>query len=151
MNKFKIHFLNTIWSDAIILESNGKYGFVDSASQFYYPMIKEYLDKNAVNITERKPGITGYTMPDGKILNLLAQGRLVNLAAGNGHPAEIMDISFALQATCLKYLAENGKNMKNGLYAVPFEIDRGVMASKLAAMGIKYDTLSPEQKKYLGV
>ena len=52
MNKFKIHFLNTIWSDAIILESNGKYGFVDSASQFYYPMIKEYLDKNKIQNIE---------------------------------------------------------------------------------------------------
>ena len=88
-------------------------------------------------------------MADGRILNLLAEGRLVNLAAGNGHPAEIMDMSFAIQAKGLEYLAKNRGRLENKVYAVPVEIDREVAEIKLRSNGIKIDYLSDEQKAYL--
>ena len=88
-------------------------------------------------------------MPDGRILNLLAEGRLVNLAAGNGHPAEIMDMSFAIQAKSLEFLAKNRGKLKNRVYAVPREIDEEVARIKLAAEKINIDTLSEEQREYL--
>ena len=88
-------------------------------------------------------------MADGRVLNLLAEGRLVNLAAGNGHPAEIMDMSFSLQAKCLEYLAKNGTSLERGVYPVPEELDQEVATLKLAAMRLGIDTLSEEQKEYL--
>ena len=112
------------------------------------------IDKTAlVELAEeqwqRKPNIVGYRMKDGRIINLLAEGRLVNLAAGNGHPAEIMDMSFALQAKCLEYVAVSGKSLENKVYQVPAEIDSEVARLKLASMGAGIDTLSDEQKAYL--
>ena len=98
---------------------------------------------------ERKPNIHGYRLPDGRILNLLAEGRLVNLAAGNGHPAEIMDMSFAIQAKGLEYLAKNRGKLEKRVYAVPAEIDRAVAEIKLASMQVSIDTLSPAQEAYL--
>jgi len=113
------------------------------------------IDKNSLanisaGIAERKENITGYKMPDGRILNLLAEGRLVNLAAGNGHPAEIMDMSFAIQAKSLEYLA-GSNNLEPALYNVPKEIDREIAALKLASMGAKIDVLTAEQKKYMDI
>ncbi len=100
-------------------------------------------------IWQRKPHITGYEMADGRVLNLLAEGRLVNLAAGNGHPAEIMDMSFGIQALCLEYLAKNGASMTSGLYTVPAEIDRQVALVKLSSLGLSLDRLTPSQQHYL--
>ncbi len=100
--------------------------------------------------SERKPSIEGYVMADGRTLNLLAQGRLVNLAAGNGHPAEIMDMSFALQAKCLEYLVKN-PGLEHRLYSVPVETDKQVATMKLEKMGVSIDTLTEEQAKYLFV
>ena len=91
----------------------------------------------------------GYKMADGRTINLLAEGRLVNLAAGNGHPAEIMDMSFAIQAKSLEYLAKNRGKLDKHLYAVPEEIDNAVALLKLKTMGIGIDTLTEEQKEYL--
>ena len=88
-------------------------------------------------------------MPDGRVINLLAEGRLVNLASGDGHPAEIMDMSFALQALSAEYLAEKGKTLENKLYNVPMEIDFEVSKMKLMEWGVEIDELTKEQKKYL--
>ena len=88
-------------------------------------------------------------MKDGRILNLLADGRLVNIVAGNGHPAEIMDLSFALQALSARHLALHGRQMEPGLYNVPEEIDNEVIMLKLRAMELGLDELTPEQKDYL--
>ncbi len=112
------------------------------------------IDKNALaemadEIWTRKPNITGYRMKDGRILNLLAEGRLVNLAAGNGHPAEIMDMSFAIQAKSLEYLVKNAGKLEKKVYQVPREIDNEVAALKLQSMGGGLDVLSPEQEAYL--
>ena len=91
----------------------------------------------------------GYRMPDGRILNLMAEGRLVNLAAGNGHPAEIMDMSFAIQAKSLEYLVKHAGELEKKVYQVPKEIDREVAEIKLASLGGSLDILSDEQKAYL--
>ena len=120
-----------------------------NSGHFDVEIDKIALSDMAVEEWQRKPNIRGYRMPDGRILNLLAEGRLVNLAAGNGHPAEIMDMSFAIQAKGLEYLAKNRGKLENKVYAVPAEIDREVAAIKLRANGIKIDYLSDEQKAYL--
>ena len=97
---------------------------------------------------ERKPFITGYRMKDGRTINLMAEGRLVNIAAGNGHPAEIMDLSFAIQALCAEYLAKCGRALAPKLYSVPRDIDDAVAMIKLNAMGLGLDTLTDEQRAY---
>ena len=90
-------------------------------------------------------------MPDGRTLFLLAQGRLVNLASGDGHPAEIMDMSFAIQALCAKFIARHGKNLPVDVIPVPKEIDDTVASRKLQTLGVDIDTLTPEQREYLGI
>ena len=90
-----------------------------------------------------------YTFPDGKNLFLLAEGRLINLAAAEGHPASVMDMSFANQALCAEYMVKKGKELKPKVYLVPEEVDNEVGRLKLRAMGIAIDTLTPEQSKYL--
>jgi len=122
-----------------------------NAGHFDVEISKPDLLALAVEVTQRKPSIEGYRMADGRVLNLLAEGRLVNLAAGNGHPAEIMDLSFAIQALGTAYLAAHAKELKPALYPVPAQIDRRVAFYKLAAMGLSIDSLSDAQKKYLGL
>ena len=100
---------------------------------------------------EVRHNIEGFLLPNGKTIYLLAEGRLVNLAAGDGHPAEIMDMSFALQAKCARRMAECGREMKPDLYSVPVDIDKAVATRKLTALGVSIDVLSEEQKAYLGV
>ena len=102
----------------------------------------------AVKVEERRENIQGYTLPDGRILNVLGEGRLVNLACGNGHPAEIMDMSFAVQALTAEWIAKQDK-LEKKLYAVPEEIDEEIGRVKLAAMGLSIDILTPEQDRYL--
>ena len=79
----------------------------------------------------------------------MADGRLVNIVAGNGHPAEIMDMSFSLQALSVEYLVRNGKQLENKLYNVPEEIDRNVAVLKAEAMGLGIDCLTKEQEEYI--
>lgn len=107
------------------------------------------LRKMSVKQEERRNNIIGYTLPDGKTLNVLGEGRLVNLACGMGHPAEIMDMSFAVQALSLKWLAEHRKELTKKVYNVPDSIDDEIGRYKLAAMDLKIDELTEEQKKYL--
>ncbi len=133
------HF--TKMKDGVLLANSG---------HFDVEIDKAALSKIAVEQWERKPNIVGYRLPDGRIINLLAEGRLVNLAAGNGHPAEIMDMSFAIQAKCLEYLVKNGQSMEHRVYNVPTEIDQEVARRKLEALQVKIDELSAEQLAYLG-
>ena len=107
------------------------------------------LEKLAVEKKEQRHNIMGYRMSDGRWLNLLAQGRLVNLAAGDGHPAEIMDMSFALQALSAEYMVNNYKNLGKKVVNVPEEIDNRVAEMKLKSWGIEIDRLTEEQKRYL--
>jgi adenosylhomocysteinase len=90
-----------------------------------------------------------YNLEDGRRLYLLGEGRLINLAAAEGHPASVMDMSFANQALCLEYMVKNRGKLKPDVYPVPQEIDKQVARLKLDSMGIDIDTLTPEQEKYL--
>jgi len=102
--------------------------------------------------TERhqpRESVEEFRLEDGRTLRLLAEGRLVNLAAAEGHPATVMDMSFSNQALCVAHLAAHGRQRPPGVYPVPPEIDREVAETKLAAMGATIDTLTPEQKAYL--
>ncbi len=90
-----------------------------------------------------------FTLPDGRRLYLLAEGRLVNLAAAEGHPAAVMDMSFANQALCVEWLVRSAGELAPQVYPVPEEIDRQVAALKLEAMGVRIDQLTPEQRRYL--
>lgn len=107
------------------------------------------LEKTAVRIFKQRQNIMGYEMADGRIISVLAEGRLVNLAAGDGHPAEIMDMSFAVQALCAEYIVKNQDKLKIGVNDVPEEIDRKVALRKLKSWGTKIDTLTPEQESYI--
>lgn len=98
---------------------------------------------------EVRKNIEGYALENGRTIYLLAEGRLVNLAAADGHPVEIMDMSFALQAACALRMAQDGQNMKPALYDVPRDIDQDVARRKLAVLGVKLDTLTAEQERYL--
>ncbi len=107
------------------------------------------LREIAVEKREMRKNIMGYKLPTGQWIFILAEGRLVNLAAGDGHPAEIMDMSFAIQALSAKYLAEHASELKEKLIDVPVEVDRDVANRKLAFLGKKIDVLTEEQYKYL--
>jgi len=109
------------------------------------------LEKMAVKKYEARHNIQGYVLPNGKTLFTIAEGRLVNLAAGDGHPAEIMDMSFAIQALSAEYLAANRGSLKPGVVPVPRELDEAVARRKLSSMGVEIDSLSREQADYLGV
>ena len=108
-----------------------------------------YLDQNVVSKSQPKPNITGYELQNGNTVFLLAEGRLVNLASGDGHPVEIMDMSFAIQALSAKYLADNRNNIPIDVIPVPEEIDLDVAMRKLRSSGISIDTLTEMQRKYL--
>ncbi|TET73786.1 MAG: adenosylhomocysteinase [Dehalococcoidia bacterium] len=107
------------------------------------------LESLAVEKKQIRAFVEQYTFPDGKNLFLLAEGRLINLAAAEGHPASVMDMSFANQALCAEYMVKKGKELKPKVYLVPEEVDNEVGRLKLRAMGIAIDTLTPEQSKYL--
>lgn len=107
------------------------------------------LQKMAVKSETRRNNIVGYELPNGRTLNVLGDGRLVNLACGMGHPAEIMDMSFAVQALSLNWLVEHKAELETKVYKVPDSIDDEIGRYKLAAMGLKIDTLTPEQEAYL--
>ena len=126
--------------DGVLLANSG---------HFDVEIDKVALADMAEEVWERKPNITGYRLPDGRILNLLAEGRLVNLAAGNGHPAEIMDMSFAIQAKSLEYLVKTAGTLEKKVYQVPREIDAEVAALKLRSLGAGVDVLSEKQAAYL--
>ena len=106
------------------------------------------LKEMAVKAEERRENIVGYTLANGRTLNVLAEGRLVNLAAGNGHPAEIMDMSFAVQALAAEWLTKQ-TGLEKKVYQVPAEIDDEIGRAKLAALGLSIDTLTPQQEAYL--
>lgn len=109
------------------------------------------LEALAVEKYEARHNIQAYVLPNGKTLFTIAEGRLVNLAAADGHPAEIMDMSFAIQALSAEYLARRRAELKPGVIPVPRELDEAVARRKLAAMGVEIDTLSAAQAEYLGI
>ncbi len=120
-----------------------------NAGHFNVEVDVGWLEENAVKAFPQRQNIMGYTLPDGRTLSVLAEGRLVNMASGDGHPAEIMDMSFAIQALCVEYLARRGHKLTPALVPVPEEIDDRVARLKLASEGICIDTLTKAQKEYL--
>jgi len=107
------------------------------------------LEEMAVEKRRIRDFVDQYVMPDGRRLSLLGEGRLINLAAAEGHPASVMDMSFANQALGSEYMVKQGKHLEKRVYSVPREIDRQIARLKLTAMGIEIDTLTDEQKRYL--
>jgi adenosylhomocysteinase len=96
-----------------------------------------------------RPFVEQYVLEDDRRINLLGEGRLINLAAAEGHPASVMDMSFANQALSVEYMVKNADKLENRVYSVPSEIDREIARLKLDAMGVEIDKLTPEQEKYL--
>jgi adenosylhomocysteinase len=90
-----------------------------------------------------------YELSNGNRINLLGEGRLINLAAAEGHPASVMDMSFANQAMSAVYMIRNAETLQNAVYSVPEDVDKEIARIKLEAMGIHIDTLTPEQEHYL--
>ncbi len=109
------------------------------------------LREMAAERYQARNNIEAFVLPDGKTLYVLAEGRLVNLASGDGHPAEIMDMSFAVQAMSARYLAEHRSELKPGVIRVPHEIDDVIARKKLETLGISIDELTAEQREYLGI
>jgi len=96
-----------------------------------------------------RPFVEQYTLPDGRHINILAEGRLVNLAAAEGHPSAVMDMSFANQALCAEYMRIHAEELEHTVYAVPEDIDQAIARLKLNAMGVQIDVLTEAQQKYL--
>lgn len=122
---------------------------LSNAGHFDVEVDVKRLGEIAVETRQMKPNIMGYKLSNGKWLYVLGEGRLVNLAAGNGHPAEIMDMSFGIQALCARYVAEHPHDLPIALMSVPEEIDKKVALLELNALGVQIDTLTPEQEHYV--
>jgi len=132
------HF--ALMKDGVILANSGHFNV-----EINIPALEQMsAEKRLV-----RPFVEQYELPGGKRLNLLGEGRLINLAAAEGHPASVMDMSFANQALSLEYVARNSDKLENKVYGVPAEIDKQISRLKLETMGIKIDTLTAEQLKYL--
>ena len=124
---------------------------LSNAGHFNVEIDMDALEKMAVRKYTARHNITAYVMPDGRELFVLGEGRLVNLACGDGHPAEIMDMSFAIQALSAEYLAKNAGKLPCAPLTVPREIDEAVARRKLASLGVEIDTMTTEQKDYMGI
>ena len=120
-----------------------------NAGHFNVEVDVAWLDAHACERFEQRQNIIGYTLENGKHLFVLAEGRLVNLASGDGHPAEIMDMSFAIQALCARYLTEHRDELVPSVIPVPEEIDDEVARRKLASCGLAIDSLTEAQREYL--
>ncbi len=134
----KSHF--EVMKDGAIVANSGHFNV-----EINIPSLEEMAaSKNLV-----RPYVEEYRMKDGRRVFILGEGRLINLAAAEGHPASVMDMSFANQALSLEYMAKNYSKLQKQVYSVPEDIDKEIARLKLAAMGITIDVLSPEQVKYL--
>ncbi len=120
-----------------------------NAGHFNVEINLSELEALSVKVDERRKNIMGYTLENTNTLNVLAEGRLVNLAAGDGHPAEIMDMSFAIQAMSVMYIAENKGNFEKMINNVPEEIDNNMAERLIAFSKCSIDTLTPEQEEYI--
>jgi len=118
-----------------------------NAGHFDVEIDKAALGELAISRRVARPNVEQYVLPNGHKINLLAEGRLVNLAAGDGHPVEVMDMTFALQALALDYISSH--ELGSGVYAVPEGIDDRVARMRLEALNYRMDVLTPEQKAYL--
>ncbi len=120
-----------------------------NAGHFNYEVNVPDLAAYTTEIKRIRPHMDEYKLNNGKSVYVLAEGRLVNLVAAEGHPASVMDMSFANQALGIEYIVKNHGKLENKLYTLPLEVDEKIASLKLEAMGIKIDTLTPEQEAYL--
>ncbi len=134
----KHHF--EVMKDGAIISNSGHFNV-----EINIPALEEMAEEKI----RVRPMIDQYLLSDGRRLNLLAEGRLVNLAAAEGHPSSVMDMSFANQALSAEYMIKNAENLKNQVYGVPVEIDAEIARLKLDNMDINIDVLTEEQIKYL--
>ncbi|HTY82161.1 MAG TPA: adenosylhomocysteinase, partial [Dehalococcoidales bacterium] len=134
----KAHF--QVMKDGAILSNSGHFN-----AEINIPAL-EALSKGKRTI---RPFVEEYKLKDGRVVFLLGEGRLINLAAAEGHPASVMDMSFADQALCMEYLVKNRGKLEITVHNVPQDIDKEVARLKLKAMGVTIDTLTAEQRKYL--
>lgn len=137
----------TITTEHMMTMKDG--AILSNAGHFNCEIDMAALEDFAVEKKERRNNIMGYKLPNGKWVNVIGEGRLVNIAAADGHPAEIMDLSFAVQAMSANYIRENYKTLENKVIDVSGEIDDIIARRKLAAWGIEIDTLTAEQAEYL--
>ena len=120
-----------------------------NAGHFDHEVNVPELKNIAVEIKRIRPHMDEYKLPNGKSVYVLAEGRLVNLVAAEGHPASVMDMSFANQALGIEFIVKNKGKLENKLYTLPLEVDQKIASLKLEAMGISIDTLTEEQQEYL--
>ena len=123
--------------------------FLANSGHFDWEVNVAGLKEHAIEIRQIRPNLEEYKLDNGKSVYVFAQGRLVNLVAAEGHPASVMDMSFANQALGIEYLVKNKGKLENKLYTLPHEVDVKIAELKLKSMGIEIDTLTPEQEKYL--
>lgn len=138
---------DVITPDHFIKMKNG--AICCNAGHFDCEVCVKELSEMAVAAEEVRNNIIGYTLSNGNVINIIAEGRLVNLASGDGHPVEIMDMSFALQAQSARYIATYGKTLEKKVYQTPEVIDNRVAQILLQTKNIKIDRLTPEQEKYV--
>jgi len=122
---------------------------ISNSGHFNVEINIDVLEEISVSKRRVRTYVDEYTLPNGRRINLLGEGRLVNLASAEGHPASVMDMSFANQALSIEYIIQNGANLGNEVYDVPEEIDEAVAKLKLEELGVQIDELTDEQKKYL--
>jgi adenosylhomocysteinase len=140
INVIDIHHMEAMKDGAIVANSG----------HFNVEINLKELSKVATGEPERvRPFVDKYVLKSGKAIYVLGEGRLINLAAAEGHPASVMDMSFANQALASEFMRENSSTLENQVYVIPEELDMEIARLKLAAMGVKIDTLTPQQEKYL--
>ena len=122
---------------------------VCNSGHFNVELDLKELNGMATSTSNVKENVDEYQMPDGRTIYVLAEGRLINLSAAFGHPPEVMDMSFANQALCVKYVVENHAHLSNSVHSVPTAIDKRVATLKLSAIGIEIEQLTPQQEAYL--
>ncbi len=129
-----------VMKDGVILANSGHFNV-----EINIPALQEM----AVSVQEMRPFVQQFTLANGRRISLLGEGRLINLAAAEGHPSAVMDMSFANQALCAEYMVQHAAELKNAVYPVPEAIDKEIARLKLKAMGAEIDALTPEQARYL--
>ncbi|MFA5345302.1 MAG: adenosylhomocysteinase [Candidatus Omnitrophota bacterium] len=139
--------INVIRREHFQLMKDG--AIVSNSGHFNVELDIAGLEKISIRKKQIRDFVDEYILKDGRKIYLLGEGRLINLAAAEGHPASVMDMSFANQALSAEYMAKNYKKLENQVYKVPDDIDKKIAALKLKSLGIKIDTLTSEQKKYL--
>ncbi|HAJ06257.1 MAG TPA: adenosylhomocysteinase, partial [Chloroflexi bacterium] len=127
--------------DGVIISNSGHFNV-----EINIPSLYELAGKNIRQVREF---VEEFTLSNGRRINLLGEGRLINLAAAEGHPASVMDMSFANQALSAEYMLKNNNDLDNQVYSVPEDVDREIARIKLDAIGIDIDVLTEEQEKYL--